>query len=67
MHITLNGQTQTFTQTTLSVSELVAHLQATGKRIAVERNGEIVPHSQFESTQLQAGDVLEIVGAVGGG
>ena len=38
-----------------------------GKRIAVERNGEIVPKSQHASTELASGDQLEIVVAVGGG
>lgn len=36
-------------------------------RIAVEKNGEIVPKAQYQSTVLQAGDVLEIVSFVGGG
>jgi len=39
----------------------------TGKRIALERNGEIVPRSQFASQALEDGDTLEIVAAVGGG
>jgi thiamine biosynthesis protein ThiS len=38
-----------------------------GKRIALERNGEIVPRSTFAMQQLTAGDKLEIVVAVGGG
>ncbi|MEO8188162.1 MAG: sulfur carrier protein ThiS, partial [Burkholderiaceae bacterium] len=38
-----------------------------GKRVAVERNGEIVPKSQHDSTKLTSGDRLEIVIAVGGG
>lgn len=37
------------------------------KRIAVERNGEIVPKAQYEKTVLADGDVLEIVRFVGGG
>ena len=37
------------------------------KRIAVERNGDIVFKSQYEATILQAGDSLEIVSFVGGG
>jgi sulfur carrier protein len=37
------------------------------KRIAVERNGEIVPRSQFAEQMLTNGDRLEIVVAVGGG
>lgn len=37
------------------------------RRIAVERNGEIVPRSQHPQTQLAAGDQIEIVQAIGGG
>jgi sulfur carrier protein len=47
--------------------DLVERLELAGKRIAVERNGEIVPRSQFESVGLTDGDALEIVVAVGGG
>ncbi len=52
---------------TMTVLALVEHMQLTGKRIAIERNGDIVPRSQFSEIQLQAEDKLEIVGAVGGG
>ncbi len=37
------------------------------KRIAVERNGEIVPKGQYGQTVLQKGDVVEVVSFVGGG
>jgi len=47
--------------------DLVERLELAGKRIAVERNGEIVPRSRFESVSLADGDALEIVVAVGGG
>ena len=49
------------------VSELLAALELAGKRVAVERNGEIVPRSRYEQTALADGDRLEIVVAVGGG
>ena len=38
-----------------------------GKKVAVERNGEIVPKSAHKATQVADGDALEIVVAVGGG
>ncbi|HNQ75256.1 MAG TPA: sulfur carrier protein ThiS, partial [Pseudothauera hydrothermalis] len=38
-----------------------------GKRLAVERNGEIVPRARHAETVLADGDRLEIVVAVGGG
>jgi sulfur carrier protein len=50
-----------------AVADLLAELGATGKRVAVERNGEIVPRSQHAGTRLAAGDRIEVVIAVGGG
>jgi sulfur carrier protein len=38
-----------------------------GKKVAVERNGEIVPKSAHANTVIGDGDQLEIVVAVGGG
>lgn len=66
IHLTVNGQTRQFPGP-LSMRDLVAKLDLAGKRIAVERNGEIVPRGQFESVRLADGDALEIVVAVGGG
>ncbi len=51
----------------IPVSELLADLGAAGKRVAVERNGEIVPRSRHGTTKLAAGDRIEVVVAVGGG
>ena len=66
LEIKINGEARQFPEA-LTVAELIALLGYTGKRIAVERNGEIVPKSQHGSTRLASGDVLEIVVAVGGG
>ena len=51
----------------VTVAELLARLGSTGKRVAVERNGEIVPRSRHTDTRLSAGDRVEVVVAVGGG
>src|SRR6185312_12168412 len=51
----------------LNIRQLLEHMGLQGKRIAVERNGEIVPRSQFDQPMLANGDKLEIVVAVGGG
>lgn len=67
MQLTINGKPRSFEQPTLSVADLVTSLNLVGKRLAIERNGEIVPRSQFAQTPLNEGDQLEIVGAVGGG
>lgn len=66
MEIVLNGQAKTLAGP-LSVAALVAELGFTGKRIAVERNGEIVPKSTYDQITIAAADRLEIVVAVGGG
>ncbi|MFY9261883.1 MAG: sulfur carrier protein ThiS [Gallionella sp.] len=64
--ITLNGEIHHFPDT-LNLIELLAEQGLTDKRIALERNGDIVPRSQFASQTLRDGDKLEIVIAVGGG
>ncbi len=51
----------------LDLAGLIDRLDLAGKRIAVERNGEIVPRSRYAATPLADGDQLEIVAAVGGG
>ncbi|MGE5467790.1 MAG: sulfur carrier protein ThiS [Ignavibacteria bacterium] len=50
-----------------SVAGLLETRGLTGKRVAVERNGEIVPKSRHAETALVTGDRIEIVVAVGGG
>lgn len=62
----INGETRAF-DALPTVAELLADMGLTGKRLAVERNGEIVPKSRHAETRLAAGDKLEIVVAVGGG
>jgi len=64
--LTVNGEPRRF-EAPLSVAALVEQLGLAGKRIAMERNGEIVPRSRFAEQQLSDGDRLEIVVAVGGG
>jgi len=64
--IHLNGQ-ETRLDQVQTVQDLVVHLGYQDKRIAVERNGDIVPRSQHGQTALVDGDRLEIVVAVGGG
>ena len=64
--VSLNGETRQF-DSPIMVAQLLDQLGLTGKRLAVERNGEIVPKSQHAETAVENGDVLEIVVAVGGG
>ena len=67
MQLTVNGTIRTFDRPVRTVADLVRDLCLEGKRIAVERNGAIVPRSRYADTPIAPGDALEIVGAVGGG
>ena len=62
----INGESIELPQS-MTVAALLEVRGLAGKRVAVERNGEIVPKSQHASVAIQAGDRLEIVVAVGGG
>jgi len=64
--VTINGETRSF-EAPVSCAELLERLALAGKRVALERNGEIVPRSRFAEQPLADGDRLEIVVAVGGG
>ena len=64
--VSINGEARHF-DIPISVAALLEQMQLGGKRIALERNGEIVPRSQFTRQMLSDGDKLEIVVAVGGG
>jgi sulfur carrier protein len=66
MKITVNGA-EHLCATHALVSDLLFQLDLVGRRVAVERNGEIVPRSLHDSVALSEGDQIEIVVAVGGG
>jgi len=66
IQVTVNGAPHRLEQP-LGLRELLERLDMAGKKVAVERNGEIVPRSALASTLLADGDALEIVVAVGGG
>ncbi|MEC8126576.1 MAG: sulfur carrier protein ThiS [Pseudomonadota bacterium] len=65
MHISVNGEVEQIEPQ--SLESYLSHKLLLGRRIAVERNGDIVPKSQFSDVILKDGDVLEIVHAIGGG
>jgi sulfur carrier protein len=66
IQVTVNGAAHRFDRP-VNVRELLEKLAMAGKKVAVERNGEIVPKSVHHEILLQNGDRLEIVVAVGGG
>ncbi len=63
--ITLNGAPHRSEATT--IADLVRELDLVPEKVAVERNGEIVPRSTLTEAPLADGDTLEIVHFVGGG
>jgi len=66
IQLSVNGQVR-HVEPGVNLVRLLEALELSGKRVAVEKNGEIVPRSQYPSTGLAEGDALEIVVAVGGG
>lgn len=66
IQLTINGAPRQISQH-INLTQLLAEMQLADKRVAVERNGEIVPRSQYAALELMHGDRLEIVVAVGGG
>mgnify|MGYP001473678389 FL=1 len=67
MKISINGKMQFFDKKVLTFETLIKEINLEGRRFAIERNGEIIPKSQFNEYTLNDGDKLEIIGAVGGG
>ena len=63
--VKINGVEQDAAGRTLA--EYLAGTDYVLGRVAVERNGEIVPRAQYTETVLSDGDSIEIVGFVGGG
>jgi sulfur carrier protein len=66
IEVVINGQPRTVNQGT-TIAALIGDLGLSGKPVAVERNREVVPRAQHASTELAAGDRLEVVTFVGGG
>ncbi|MBV8578992.1 MAG: sulfur carrier protein ThiS [Acetobacteraceae bacterium] len=64
--ITLNGEPRAL-ETPISVARLLASLGLDTRKVAVERNEEIVPRSSYADTLIVTGDALEIVHFIGGG
>ena len=66
LSIVVNGSSRICTDQA-TVADLIRELALEGKRVAIERNGEIVPKSRLADTLLANGDRIEVVRAVGGG
>ena len=66
MTLTINGERRTFADLA-EIAALVAFLGLDARKVAVERNLEIVPRSAYGRTALADGDRIEIVHFIGGG
>ncbi|MCB1975816.1 MAG: sulfur carrier protein ThiS [Nitrosomonas sp.] len=66
IQLTINGEVKQLHQS-INIEQFIDQNNLQGKRIAIERNGEIVPRSQYAEQYLTDGDQLEVVVAVGGG
>jgi len=63
--IQLNGEPRSVRARTLA--DLVTELGLEKRMIAIEKNFEVVPKSQYDATPLQTGDRIELVHMIGGG
>ena len=66
MRISLNGEPHELAGP-LTLTALLAQLDIDPRRVAVEHNLIVVKRAQYDSTQIQDGDEVEIVNFVGGG
>ena len=66
MNVYVNGEEKNYPDNS-SVAAVVDAMGLTGKKIAIELNKEILPFQNYQTQQLQAGDCLEVVHAIGGG
>lgn len=62
----VNGK-EFYLEKDMTLEEFLIEAQFSVKQVAVERNGDIVPKSEFQSVQLKQEDHLEVVSFVGGG
>ena len=66
LRITVNGAPREL-PAPLTFAQLLDGLALAGRRVAIERNGEIVPRSRHGEARVADGDRIEVVVAVGGG
>lgn len=66
MQLTVNGETRMI-EGVRDVAGLVSALRLDPRKVAVERNLEIVPRSTYSQAELRDGDRIEIVHFIGGG
>lgn len=66
MKIVINGEAKTVSEQ-ITAQQLIHELGLSEQKLALEINEEIVPRSSFSEHLIQAGDIVEIIHAIGGG
>ena len=66
MKININGSVKEFKGRKITAEELITQLNLSGKRFAIEKNGEIISKNYLNGVYFDDGDKIEIIGAVGG-
>jgi thiamine biosynthesis protein ThiS len=66
IRLTVNGERRDVAEGA-TVHDLLSEIGLAARKVAVERNREIVPRSEYATTSLSEGDALEIVHFIGGG
>ena len=66
IQVRLNGETREI-EPGLTLERLLERLEMPARRVAVEHNRQVVPRERYGTTQVRAGDRIEIVTLVGGG
>ena len=66
MKAIINGKEKFFNKI-ISITELLKSYNVNMKIVIVEKNGEIIPREEFDTTEVNEGDKIEIVKLVGGG
>jgi thiamine biosynthesis protein ThiS len=63
----INGEDRTFAEPVETLANLLAQLDVSAARTAIELNGAVIKQNQFTATALRDADRIEIVSFVGGG
>ena len=66
MNVTVNGEPAKVTDG-WTVGDLVRDRADEQRKVAVARNGEVVPRGEWDATPLSTGDFLEVLAPVAGG
>ena len=67
MYFIVNGHRYDNLKDDMTMSELLDYLKLPAKKIAIERNREIISKSTYNTVRLNDGDIMEIIHFIGGG